>query len=182
MDPYVKLAKDTIETYIKTGKMPSLPVNLPTKMLAKRAGVFVSIHKKSPKGRSASGGESSLRGCIGTFLPTKENIAQEIIANAISASHDPRFPSLQKEELPHLVYSVDVLSLLKTIPTHKAIDPKRNGLLVSTSDGRRGLLLPKIPGVETAEEQIAICKRKAGIAPNEKVKFQIFSVERHDQK
>jgi len=172
-DPYVNLAKSTIETFVKTSKIPLLPDKLPAKMLTEKAGVFVSIHKKG----------GSLRGCIGTFLPTKENIAQEIIVNAISSAvRDPRFPPVSKEELPDLVYSVDILSASKTVSNRKAIDPKKYGLIVSTPDGRRGLLLPDIPGVETAEDQIAICKRKAGIAPDEKVKLQTFTVERHGEK
>lgn len=172
-DPYVNLAKSTTETFVKTSKIPPLPDKLPAKMLTEKAGVFVSIHKKG----------GSLRGCIGTFLPTKENIAQEIIVNAISSAvRDPRFPPVSKEELPDLVYSVDILSASKTVSNRKAIDPKKYGLIVSTPDGRRGLLLPDIPGVETAEDQIAICKRKAGILPSEKVKLEIFTVERHREK
>lgn len=172
-DPYINLAKSTIETFVKAGKIPPLPDKLPKKMLTERAGVFVSIHKK----------DGSLRGCIGTFAPTKENIAQEIIANAISSAvRDPRFPPVIEDELSDLVYSVDILSASKTISNRKAIDPKKRGLIVSTSDGRRGLLLPDIPGVETAEDQIAICKRKAGIALGEKVKLEIFTVERHREK
>ncbi|TSC53665.1 MAG: AMMECR1 domain-containing protein, partial [Microgenomates group bacterium LiPW_31] len=59
MDIYIKLAKEAVETFVKTGKIPSLSENLPQEMLIKKAGVFVSIHKK----------DGSLRGCIGTFLP-----------------------------------------------------------------------------------------------------------------
>jgi len=171
MNPYVKLAKDTVETYVKTGKTISPPDNLPKKMLTKKTGTFVSIHKK----------DGSLRGCIGTFLPTKENVAEEIIANAISATHDPRLPPISEEELPDLVYSVDVLSTLRPA-SRKEINPKKYGLLVMAPDGRKGLLLPDIPEVETAEEQITICKRKGGIAPSEKVRYETFSVDRHGEK
>lgn len=182
MDYYVKLAKDTIEAYIKTNKIPPLPKKLPQEMIKKKAGAFVSIHKSS-RGRPASGGKGELRGCIGTFLPTRPNIALEIITNAISsATQDPRFPPITEEELPDLVYSVDILSKPKSISNRKAIDPKKYGLIVSTPDGRRGLLLPNIPGVETAEEQIAICRRKAGIEPKEKIKLETFIVERHGEK
>jgi len=173
MDEYLKLAKNTVEAYIKTNKIPPLPKKLPQEMLEKKAGAFVSIHKK----------DGSLRGCIGTFMPTKPNLALEIVTNAISsATQDPRFPPVSKEELPDLVYSVDVLSKPKTISNRKTIDPKKYGLIVSTGDGRRGLLLPDIPEVDTVEQQIAICKTKAGIEPKEKVKLEIFSVERHGAK
>ncbi len=171
MDPYVKLAKETIETYIKTNKIPFLPKDLPPEMLKKRAGVFVSIHKK----------DGSLRSCIGTFLSTKPNLALEIVTNAISsATQDPRFSPITKEELPLLTYSVDILSQPKKA-TKKQLNPKKYGLIVSSSDGRRGLLLPDIPEVETAKQQIEICCQKAGIEPKEKVDYQIFTVERHEE-
>jgi len=168
-DPFVNLAKKTVEAYIKTGRIIALPEKLPGELANRRAGVFVSIHKK----------DGSLRGCIGTFLPTKKNVAEEIIYNSISATtQDPRFPSVTEKELPDLVYSVDILSQPKPAKKEK-LNPKKYGLIVSTKDSRRGLLLPDIPGVKTVEEQIEICKRKAGIGPKEKVKLEIFTVERH---
>lgn len=171
-NPYIKLAKTTIETYVKTGKKISPSDGLSKKMLEKKAGVFVSIHKKN----------GSLQGCIGTFLPTKKNVAEEIIYNSIVAAiQDPRFPPVTKKELPNLVYSVDILSKPKLVKKEN-LNPKKYGLIVATKDGRRGLLLPDIPGVKTAEEQVQICKRKAGIGSNETVTYQIFTVERHSQK
>ena len=106
-------------------------------------------------------------------------LAEEIIDNAITAAvHDPRFSPVKAGVLVNLVYSVDILSVPQ--PAKKAdIDPKKKGLLVIALDGRRGLLLPDLPGIETAEEQIDICRKKAGIAPDEKVSFQTFTVERH---
>jgi len=172
MDPYLKLAKDTIETYLKTKQIPPLPKDLPQEMLKKKAGAFVSIHQKS----------GELRGCIGTFLPTKPNLALEIITNAISsATQDPRFPPITEEEIDNLTYSVDILSSPKPA-IKKQINPKKYGLIVIAEDGRKGLLLPDLPGVETSEQQIAICCQKAGIGPQEKVEFQIFTVARHGEK
>jgi len=172
MDVYLKLAKETIETFIKEDRIICLPKDLPQEMLSKKAGVFVSLHLK----------DGSLRGCIGTFIPTQKNIAQEIIQNAISAaSQDPRFPQVEEKELGNLVFSVDVLSASKSISKDKLSDPKKYGLIISTQDGRRGLLLPDLPGVETIEEQIAICRQKAGIGHSEPVLYQIFTVERHSE-
>ena len=171
-DQYVQLAKETIETYIKEGEVISPPKDLPKEMLTRRAGVFVSLHLK----------DSSLRGCIGTFVPTKKNIALEIMANAVSsATQDPRFPPLTEEELPKLTYSVDILSTSKTISKDKLSDPKKYGLIISVQDGRKGLLLPNLPGVNTIEEQIKICRMKAGINPWEPVNYHIFTVERHSE-
>lgn len=129
------------------------------------------VHPRNPTG--------VLRGCIGTFLPTKKNVAEEIMHNSIAAAtQDPRFPPVTEKELPNLVYSVDILSKPK-LAKKENLNPKKYGLIVVTKDGRRGLLLPDIPGVKTAEEQIQICKRKAGIGPNETITYQVFTVERH---
>jgi len=169
---YLELAKQTIETFIKTSKVIPLPKDLPKEMLIKKAGVFVSLHLK----------DGSLRGCIGTFFPTQTNIAQEIIQNAISsATQDPRFPPVMEKELPKLTYSVDILSASKNVSKDALSDTKKYGLIVSAQDGRRGLLLPDLPGVDTAEEQIRICRVKAGINPWEPVSYQIFTVERHQK-
>jgi AmmeMemoRadiSam system protein A len=172
MDPYIKLAKEAIEAYVKNKALLSISPDLPEEMLKNQAGVFVSLHLK----------DDSLRGCIGTFAPTQENIAQEIIQNAISAAtQDPRFPPIKSEELSEIVYSVDILSASKSISKDKLSDPKKYGLIVSTNDGRRGLLLPDLPGVDTTEEQIRICRLKAGIEPQEPMSYQIFTVERHTE-
>ncbi len=171
-DFYVDLAKRTIESFIKADKIPPLPKKFPKEILRKKAGVFVSIHKK----------DGSLRGCIGTFLSTKPNIALEIVTNAVSAaSQDPRFPPVKEKELTDLVYSVDILSQPKPA-ARKNLDYKKYGLIVSSSDGRQGLLLSNISGVSSNEEQIKICKMKAGINPKEKVKLEIFTVQRHGEK
>jgi len=172
MDAYLNLAKQTIETYIKTGKIISPSRDLPKEILTRRAGVFVSLHLK----------DGSLRGCIGTFIPTKKNIAMEIIANAVSsATQDPRFPPITEVELGKLTYSIDILSASKTISKDKLSDPKKYGLIVSAQDGRKGLLLPNLPGVEAIEEQIKICRVKAGINPWEPVNYHVFTVKRHSE-
>lgn len=171
MDAYVQLAKQVIETYVKTGEKIKPPADLPKEWLEKKAGVFVSLHKKS---------DHSLRGCIGTFLPTQENIACEIIENAISSStRDPRFMPLIEKELADLEINVDVLSEPAPVKDVKELDPKKYGVIVKTTDGRAGLLLPDI-GVETVNEQIAICCQKGGIDPaHDKLTLYKFTVERH---
>lgn len=168
MDEYVKLAKQTIETYIKEHRKIDLPENLSDEMLSRRAGAFVSIHK---------GG--SLRGCIGTILATTDCVGEEIIQNAISAStRDPRFPAISEDELSQLEISVDVLGEPEDISSPEELDVKRYGVIV-TKGFRRGLLLPDLEGVDTVEDQISISKYKAGIGQDEEVKLQRFEVIRH---
>lgn len=183
-DPYVALARASVETYIKTGRALTLSdyLNqveqfhggdkemLPEEMLSKQAGVFVSIHEWG-----------ELRGCIGTIAPTTNCIAEEIIQNGISAStRDPRFPAIEEYELDQLEISVDVLSEAEPISSLEELDVKRYGVIV-TKGFRRGLLLPNLEGVDSVEDQVAIAKQKAGIRVDDwDVELERFEVIRHE--
>lgn len=178
-DIYVRLARLSLETYIRTGKKIDLPDDLsgllkdgetvPEKLLHSRAGAFVSIHK-----------QGMLRGCIGTIGPTCKNLALEIATNAISAStRDPRFDPIREEELSLLEINVDVLGEAEDIDSEEELDVKRYGVIVSTRDGRRGLLLPDLEGVDTVSEQVRIAMSKGGIQKHEKYFLQRFEVIRH---
>lgn len=167
MHPLVKLAKETVEKYIREGVIKSPPVVL-TDEMKEKTGVFVSLKKKG-----------KLRGCIGTFTPSTGNVAEEIIQNAISAStRDPRFPPVSEEELNEIEYSVDVLSEPERVNSPEELDPKKYGVIVK-KDWRKGLLLPDLEGVDTVEEQISIAKQKAGIGPEEDIELWRFQVKRY---
>ena len=167
-DEYVKLARMSLETFVKTGKRADGPKDLPPELSGLRAGAFVSLKK-----------DGMLRGCIGTILPVTESLGAEIVRNAVSAcSEDPRFNPVTEDELDSLVYSVDVLSLPEPIDSDEMLDPKRYGVIVE-SNGRRGLLLPDLAGVDTVAEQLSIACRKGGIDPEGPVKLWRFEVTRH---
>ena len=170
MNEYVKLAKNTIETYIKTGKKIEIPKDLPEEFYNCRKGVFVTIYKINPA--------KKLRGCIGTFLPTKENITQEIIDNAISAATcDYRFNPISENELDDLVYETSILNSPEQIYSSHDLDVKKFGVIVKSTDGRSGLLLPGINGVETPEHQISIACQKAGInLEKEEIELYRFTI------
>ncbi len=107
------------------------------------------------------------------------SIAEEILRNAVSAcSEDPRFDKVRPDELSDLVYSVDVLSPPEPITSEKELDVERYGVIVS-SGHKRGLLLPKLEGVDTVQQQISIASQKAGIRPGEQVSLERFEVVRH---
>ncbi len=167
MSPLVRLAKETVETYTRTGRVLETPKELTPEMKAK-AGVFASIHKLG-----------ELRGCIGTFEPQEANVAEEIIANAIrAATRDPRFPPVDADELKELDYSVDVLTKPELIKDESQLDPKKYGVIVECGY-RKGLLLPDLAGVDSVERQIEICCLKGGITPDEPLKLYRFQVKRY---
>ncbi|MBD5472057.1 MAG: AmmeMemoRadiSam system protein A [Lachnospiraceae bacterium] len=168
-DCYIRLARTTIDTYVRTGNIIDVPQDLDKEMSHRRAGVFVSIKE-----------DGRLRGCIGTIQAVQTSIAEEIIANAISAStEDPRFSPIEPWELDRLTISVDVLGEKEKIDSPEQLDPKRYGVIV-TKGHKRGLLLPNLEGIDTVEEQIAIAKRKAGIRENDPVELERFEVIRHE--
>lgn len=163
----VSLAVETIKNYVCYNKKIYPPDNLSPEMKEK-CGVFVSIKKKG-----------QLRGCIGTFQPTTPNVACEIINNAISAAtEDPRFNPITPEEIEELEISVDVLSPPEEISSKLELDPKKYGVIVQKGF-RKGLLLPDLEGVDTADYQVSIAKAKAGIRDDEDVKLYRFEVKRY---
>ena len=167
-DPFVRLARVSLESYVRQRQVIPVPEGLPAELTQRRAGAFVSIHK-----------HGQLRGCIGTIAPTRESLAEEIIHNAISAStRDPRFYPVTPEELDDLEINVDVLGEPEEIQSESELDVKRYGVIV-TSGLRRGLLLPDLEGVDTTAQQVAIARQKAGIGAKEPVKLQRFEVVRH---
>lgn len=182
----VKLAKQTVEAYVKEGKIIEPPADLPEEFLKRRAGTFVTIQKNG-----------NLRGCIGTYLPTKENIAQEVIRNAIAAAtEDYRFGPIEERELSALSYTVYILSKPELVKNIKELNPKKYGIIVKTipitkPNGtdvvfnghlsyKSGLLLPDLEGIDTIEKQISIACQKAGIdLRREKIIIYKFTVKKY---
>lgn len=166
--PIVQLAKETVEHYVRDKEIPH-PQRL-TPEMREQAGVFVSIHK-----------HGQLRGCIGTFQPTRRNVAEEIIYNAISsATRDYRFSPVTPEELPELTYKVDVLTKPEPVKSKSELDPAKYGVLVEYG-GKKGILLPDLEGVTSAEQQIEIASAKGGILPEEPVAVYRFQVRRFEE-
>jgi AmmeMemoRadiSam system protein A len=94
-------------------------------------GVFVTLEM-----------HGKLRGCIGVIEP-REPLRESIIHCARSAAfNDPRFPPLQREEVPGLEIEISALSELFPIALQQ-IEIGKHGLLVAT-ENHRGLLLPQV--------------------------------------
>lgn len=168
-DALVELARQAVEAYVREHRVLH-PLALPD-VRPRRAGVFVSLHLP----------DGSLRGCIGTIEPTRDRIEDEIVGNAISAAtRDPRFYPLTEAELQGLDISVDVLGEAEEVAGPADLDPKAYGVIVETADGRRALLLPDLPGVDTVEQQLDIVCRKGGIdRDRDGYRIYRFRVERH---
>lgn len=164
MNP-AKLAKSAVKNYLKEKEKISPPEEMDKSFLSNQRGVFVTINKNG-----------KLRGCIGTIEATQTNIAEEIISNAISACKDPRFPLVKEKEFPRLSFEVNILGEKEVVSSKKIknIDPQKEGIIVKRGT-KRGLLLPRIKGINTSEKQLKIVLKKAGIRPTED--YQVFKFE-----
>lgn len=171
-DALPQLARETVETFVHERRSLVPPRVAADSPLAHPAACFVSIKTE----------QGDLRGCIGTIQPTQPSLLAELIANAVSAAtRDPRFLPVTPTELPHLRYSVDVLTTPEPA-RREDLDPAVYGVIVTDeAEQRRGLLLPALAGVETVEQQLAIAARKAGLRPHVALKLYRFRVKRFSE-
>ncbi|RLF33990.1 MAG: TIGR00296 family protein [Thermoplasmata archaeon] len=156
----VKYAREVIENYVKNKEIPSPDLR---DVFSRKQGAFVTIHTYP---------DHELRGCIGIPLPIM-SLKDAIAEGAKSATHDPRFPPLSKEELDKIIVEVTVLTQPELIRVDKPMDYLseieigRDGLIVEQGF-YKGLLLPQVP-VEQGwdkEEFLSHTCMKAGLLPD----------------
>jgi uncharacterized protein (TIGR00296 family) len=131
----LKLAREAIETYVKTGKKIPVPKEYPEEMKENK-GVFVTIYKK-PK---------ELRGCIGIPYPEMPFI-EALIEASVCVCSDPRFEPLKPEELKNIFIEVSVLTKpepIKAEDIKKEIKIGKHGLIIRKGF-QGGLFLPQVP-------------------------------------
>ena len=167
--PYAKLAFQAVHHFLSEGKPLPCPSLIPDGM-NRQSGAFVSIKKKTSR---------ELRGCIGTVAPNQDNLAKEIIQNAVNAAtRDPRFKPVTIEELNQLLFYVDVLTPLEPIDRPEQLNPRQYGLSIEY-EGRQGILLPDLEGIDTVKNQIDLCLKKGNIKKNAAYRMYRFEVERY---
>jgi AmmeMemoRadiSam system protein A len=137
---------------------------LPRAGIAHAAAVFVTLRI-----------DGELRGCMGTIEPRCPDVVRETMDRAVVAAfEDPRFPPLTADELERCAIEVAVLGPLEDVDERRPLDPDRFGVEVRDAIGRRGVLLPAIPGIRTAAAQVAVARRKAGIPEGATVSIRRF--------
>jgi MEMO1 family protein len=165
------LARRSVEAALRGS--PELPPSPAGEYLGERRGVFVTVRHRSGK----------LRGCVGTILPVCSNLVAETWRNArLAALQDVRFSPVAEHELGGLRFHVSVIHTLESVSSADELDPQGYGVVVSTSDGRRGVLLPGIRDIETAEQQLGVAREKGGIHPDEPVTVQRFQTDNFEEK
>ena len=156
----VVFARGTIEKYVGCSKGSIAELN---DNFNEKQGVFVSIHTYPGH---------DLRGCIGIPMPIMP-LKQAIIQAGQSATQDPRFPPLEKDEMDSIIIEVTILTkplLIKVDKPQdylKEIEIGRDGLIVEQGFFK-GLLLPQVPVEQDwdKEEFLSHTCLKAGLMPD----------------
>ena len=146
-------ARNSINTYVNTGKQGDLIPPYSQGLLNEITGAFVSIYING-----------KLRGCIGGFARKKtlNDLVQEM---AVSASHDRRFDPVQPEELEEMELEISVLSPLKKIKSVSEIEMGKHGIYIKKGINS-GTFLPQVAKKTgwNLEEFLGHCSRdKAGL-------------------
>lgn len=162
--PLPRVAREAIQAKLEE-RTPSPGVEA-SGVLARPAPVFVTLRI-----------ELALRGCIGSLEARTANLIEETMDRARAAAfEDPRFPPMTLPELPRTTIEVSILGSLEPISSHAELDPDRFGIEVADDMGRLAVLLPQIDGVDTVEEQIDVCREKAGIGTAAPLEIRRFAV------
>jgi len=167
LDMLLDYARAVVTAEVKGREAPKSPP--PMDELARKAGVFVTIYESN----------GNLRGCMGTIGPTEPNVVRQTEYCAkMAACEDPRFYPIRPEELSGLKFEVGILHEPEPADSEDDLDPKIYGVIISTADGRRALMLPGIEQLDTVEKQLLATRQKAGIGPTEPVTIMRFKVDK----
>lgn len=172
----LQIATETVHAYVSTGKAPEVKETDPR--LMKEEGAFVTIHKA---GR--------LRGCIGNIIGRQALYLTVRDVAISSATEDPRFSPLTKEELDQIEVEISVLSKPRVITDVGEIVLGQHGVIVSQGPFHQGVFLPQVAtetGWSKEEFLSQLCSQKAGLAPDAwkspKTKIEIFSADVFSEK
>ena len=169
----LKIARETLETYIKERKLPDVNNGKYTftQKLKEKRGVFVTLNKNG-----------SLRGCIGHILP-KEPLFKAVMKNTINSStNDTRFIPVSEDELTDLEIDISVLSPIKKITGPEKFIPGKHGIIIRML-GSGAVFLPQVAPEQGWNREETLCHlcKKAGLPAyawkDDDMEFFIFTAE-----
>ncbi len=148
----LELARNSIETYLKTNK--KLEVSETDPLLLKDMGAFVTLRE-----------HDNLRGCIGNLIgaqPLYLTIREMAVEAAVG---DPRFSRVSLAELKDIEIEISVLSPMQRVSSADDIEMGKHGVMVRRGF-KNGVFLPQV-AIETGwskEEFLSqLCSQKAGL-------------------
>ncbi|MFA5155993.1 MAG: AmmeMemoRadiSam system protein B [Candidatus Omnitrophota bacterium] len=148
----LKLARNSIETYLKTGE--ELAVTESDPVLTKVMGAFVTLSENG-----------ELRGCIGNIVgqqPLYLTVKNMAVAAAVS---DPRFRPVRITDLKKIGIEISVLSPLVRVGSAEEIILGKHGVVVKRGSNS-GVFLPQVAtetGWTKEEFLSSLCSHKAGL-------------------
>lgn len=117
-----------MESALRKGEIPEVPAVVPEELSSISTGIYVTAFERL--GRRP-------RGHVGSYLPTKATLAEEIIHQTIRLLE--AFP-FKKEDLPNLLYELRMTKPPALLADLHELKPDA-GLLVRTSQGKTGVSL-----------------------------------------
>lgn len=158
--PAVRLARDAVSSYLRTGR-PTAPTHPLPPEFARKAGVFVTISRHGRR-----------RGCWGRFEPATGCLRDEIIGAAVAAAtSDPRCRPIRLGELKDLEFTVSIVGPLRRTKDTQPYSPGAFGLLLRSGE-KTGVILPG--EARTSRWRLAEAKRQAGVSPGEPYELYVF--------
>jgi hypothetical protein len=152
----LKIAKETVESFVATGKVPEFKIT--DQRLKQKQGAFVTLTKNG-----------QLRGCIGQIVPSNKPLWQVVRDMAVAAgSQDGRFDPVSKNESDKLKYEISVLSVPVSIDDWRKIELGKQGVIIKQGS-RSGVFLPQVAtetGWSLEEFLSELCWQKVGLAPS----------------
>jgi len=145
---FLKLARESVRTSFSKQEL-KIDKGL-IKKFSEKQGVFVTINKNK-----------ELRGCIGFPEPTYPLYDAIVKGSRSAAFEDPRFPSLEQNELDDVEFEISVLTVPELIDVKepeeylKKIKIGEDGLIIRGMLGS-GLLLPQVFPEWKADEKKAL--------------------------
>ena len=171
----LQIARDSIATYLKTGK--KLELTESDSLLVKEMGAFVTLHE-----------HGELRGCIGNIIGKKPLYLTVRDMAVEAAVGDPRFSAVSLSDLNSIEIEISVLSPLKRAASVDEIKLGTHGVLVR-SGINSGVFLPQVAtetGWSKEEFLSQLCAQKAGVSPNawkdKSTEIYIFSADVFSEK
>ncbi len=169
----IQVAKQTIDFYLKNFKTPKIEeLNIDDKsLLEKKWSIFVTIYKKW-----------EIRWASGNIKEIKENTAEEIIENTVSAiSKDSRFKPIKLDEVKDLKIRVDTITNRKILGDKEIlqVDPVKLWVLAIKKDyDSMAVILPNItPLLLTWEDLIPVLKAKFNTKEFDEKEYILYQIK-----
>ncbi|MCP5002815.1 MAG: AmmeMemoRadiSam system protein B [Planctomycetes bacterium] len=169
----LKVARETLDTYIKEKRLPDLKSEkyTLTQKLREKRGVFVTLNKNG-----------NLRGCIGHIIP-KKSLISAVMDNTVSSStNDMRFSRVNEDELKEIEIDISVLSSIRKIKTPEDFILGKHGIIIRKMHAS-AVFLPQVATEQgwDREETLSHLCNKAGLPAfawhDDDMEFFIFTAE-----